>query len=184
MLISGRGEIKNFNNRIASNLLICAYHFNNVYKILLPVFCFLFVVTVCAFFRKCLNTLLKQNKSQKLRLEFYHKLLSSLYLAILSNYLTWCISITLLSSDIDINLVPKSSSRECLPMCHWSLNSVFLKLRSMQGWTATTKHGVKRKRITKRPGLCQKYPGLGTCSEGSQWSSGQSPRKYLAIWHL
>ena len=71
----------NFNNQIASNLLFCTYHFNNVCKIILPVFYFLFEVTVCVLFRKCLNTLLKQNKFQKHRLEF-HKLLSCLYLAI------------------------------------------------------------------------------------------------------
>ena len=127
------GVIGNFNNRIALNLLICTYHFNNVCKILLPVFCFLFLVTVCVLFRKCLNTLLKQNEFQKIRLEFHDKLLSCLYLAILSNYLTLCISIILLSSDIEINLGPKSSSRECLSMCHWNLNSIFLWLGSMQG---------------------------------------------------
>ena len=120
-----RGEIGNFNNRIASNLLFCTYHFNNVYKIILPVFCFLFIVTVCVLFWKYLNTLLKQNQFQKLRLEF-HKLLSCLYLAISSNYLIWCISIILLSSDTEINLGPKSSSRECLLICHWNLNDIFL----------------------------------------------------------
>ena len=126
-----RGEIGNFNNRIASNLLFCTYHFNNIYKIILPVFCFLFIVTVCELFRKYLNTLLKQNKFQKLHLEF-HKLLSCLYLAILSNYITWCISIILLSSDIEISLGPKSSSRECL-ICHWDLNGIFLNWDPWKG---------------------------------------------------
>ena len=57
-------------------------------------------------------------------MEFHHKLLSSLYLAILSSYLTWCISIILFSSDIEINLGPKSSSRKCLSICHWNLNDI------------------------------------------------------------
>ena len=99
--------------------MFCTYHFNNVYKIILPVF-----FPVCVLFRKHLNTLLKQNKFHKFRLEF-HKLLSCLYLAILSNYLTWCISIILTSSDIEINLGPKSSSRECLLICHWNLIGIF-----------------------------------------------------------
>ena len=95
-------------------------------------FCFLFIVTLCVLFRKYLNTLLKQNKFQKLHLEF-HKLLSCLYLAILSNYITWCISIILLSSDIEINLVAKSSSRECLLICHWNLNCIFLNWNACKG---------------------------------------------------
>ena len=37
VFISGGEEIGNFNNWIASNLLFCTYHFNNVYKIILPV---------------------------------------------------------------------------------------------------------------------------------------------------
>ena len=32
----------------------------------------------------------------------------------------------MLSSDIEINLGPKSSSRECLSICHWNLNGIFL----------------------------------------------------------
>ena len=127
-----RGEIGNFNNRFASNLLICTYYFNNIYKIILPVFCFLFIVTVCELFWKYLNTLLKQNKSQKLYLEFY-KLLSCLYLAILSNYITWCTSIILLSSDIEINLGAKSSSREYLLICYWDLNCIFLNWNACKG---------------------------------------------------
>ena len=68
-----------------------------------------------------------KKKFQKLRLEFHHKLLSCLNLDILSNYLTWCISIILLSlsSDIEINLGPKSSRKECLSICHWNLNDTF-----------------------------------------------------------
>ena len=119
-----RGKIGNFSNRIVSNLLFCTYYFNNIDKSILPVSCFLPIETACVLFRKYLNTLLKQNKFQKFRLEFL-KLLSCLYLAILSNYLTWCISIISLSSDIKINLGPKSSSRECLLICHWNLNGIF-----------------------------------------------------------
>ena len=37
--------------------------------------------------------------------------------------LTWCITIILLSSDIEINPGPKSSSREYFSICHWNLNS-------------------------------------------------------------
>ena len=90
-------------------------------------FCFLYVVIVCVLFRKCLNTLLKfspKHQLRKLRLEFHHKLLSCLYLAILNNYLTWCITIILLSGDIEINSGPKSSSGECFSICHWKLNSI------------------------------------------------------------
>ena len=54
-----REEIGNFNNFIASNLLLRTYLFSNVYKILLSVFYFLFVVIVCVLFPKCLNTQLK-----------------------------------------------------------------------------------------------------------------------------
>ena len=132
-----REETGNLNNLIASNLLFCTFvHFNNIYKVLWLLLCFLFVVTVCMLFRKCLNTLLKQNKFQKLCLEFHHKLLSCLYLAILSilsNYLAWCISIILLSSDIEINLGRKPSSRECSSICHWNLNSIFFNWDPFKG---------------------------------------------------
>ena len=53
-------------------------------------------------------------------------LLSYLHLAILSNYLAWCISIILLSSDVESNLGLKSSSREFLSICHWNFNDIFL----------------------------------------------------------
>ena len=52
---SVEGETGSFNNWIVLNLLFCAYHFNNASKIILLEFCFLFVVTVCVLFRKCLN---------------------------------------------------------------------------------------------------------------------------------
>ena len=122
-----RGEIGNFNNRIASNLLLCRFHLNNVYKFLFPVLCFLFVVIVCVLLRKCLINLLKfspKHQLRKLRFEFYHKLLSCLYLAILSNYLTWFVSLILLSGDIEFNPGPKSSSRECFSINHRNLNSI------------------------------------------------------------
>ena len=79
------------------------------------------------FFEICLINLLKfspKHQLRKLRFEFHHKLLSCLYLAILSNYLTWFITIILLSGDIEINPGPKSSSRECFSICHWNLNSI------------------------------------------------------------
>ena len=85
------------------------------------------VVIVCVVLRKCLINLLKfspKHQLRKLRFEFHHKLLSCLYLAILSNYLTWFITIILLSGDIEINPGPKSSSRECFSICHWNLNSI------------------------------------------------------------
>ena len=116
-----RGEIGNFNNRSASNLLFCTFHLNNVYKFFFPVLCFLFVVIVCVLLRKCLINLLKfspKHQLRKLRFEFHHKLLSCLYLAILSNYLTWFITIILLSGDIEINPGLHSSSRECFSVCH------------------------------------------------------------------
>ena len=78
-------------------------------------------------FRKCLNTLLKfspKHQLGKLGFEFYHKLLSWIYLVILSNYLTWGITIILLSYDVEIHSGPKLSSRECFSICHWKLNSI------------------------------------------------------------
>ena len=120
-----RGGIGNFNYRIASNLLFCTYHFENIFKILLPLFCFLFVLVVCMIFRKCLNALLNfspKHQFRNLRFEFHHKLLSCLYLAILSYYLTWCISTILLFGDIEINPGPKS--RECFSICYCNLNSI------------------------------------------------------------
>ena len=77
--------------------------------------------------RKCLIKLLKffaKHQLRKLRFEFHHKLLYCLYLAILSNYLIWFITIILLYGDIEINPGPKSSSRECFSTCHWNLNSI------------------------------------------------------------
>ena len=122
-----RGEIGNFNNRIASNLLLPAYHLNIFYKFLFPVFYFLFVVIVCVLLRKCLINPLKffpENQLRKLCFEFHHKLLSCLYLAILSSYLTWFVSLILLSGDIEFNPGPKSSSRECFSISHPNLNSI------------------------------------------------------------
>ena len=122
-----RGEIGSFNNWIASNLIFCTFHLNNVYKFIFPVVCFLFVVIVCVRLRKCLINLLKfspKHQLRKLHFEFHRKLLSCLYLAILTNYLTWFITMILLSGDIEINPGPKSSSRECFSICHWNLNSI------------------------------------------------------------
>ena len=118
-------EIKNFNNRIAFNLLFCTFHLNNFYKFF-PVLCFLFVVIVFVLHRKCLINLLKfspKHQLRKRRFEFHHKLLSCLYLAISSNYITWFITIILLSCDIEISPGPKASSRECFSIYHWNLNS-------------------------------------------------------------
>ena len=87
----------------------------------------LFVVIVCVLLRKCLIKLLKffaKHQLRKLCFEFHHKLLYCLYLAILSNYLIWFITIILLYGDIEINPGPKSSSRECFSTCHWNLNSI------------------------------------------------------------
>ena len=117
------GKIGSFNNRIVSNLLFCTYLFNKVYKTLLPVFCFLFVVILCVLFWKCSNALLKFSPKQ-LCLEFQHELLFCSYLAILSIYLTWCITTILLSGDVEINPGSKSSSRECFSLCHCNLNSI------------------------------------------------------------
>ena len=90
-------------------------------------FCLLFVVIVCVLFRKCLNTLLKfspKHQIRKHRLGFHHKLLPCVYLVILSNYVTWCITVILLFGDTEINPGPKSRSRECFSICHWNLNSI------------------------------------------------------------
>ena len=88
---------------------------------------FLFVVIVSVLLRKCLINLPKfspKHQLRKLCFEFNHKLLSCLFLATLSNYLTWLITIILLSGDIEINPGPKSCSRECFSKCHWTLNSI------------------------------------------------------------
>ena len=118
------GEIRNFNNQITSNLLFCIFHSNKVYKFLFPV---LIVVIVCVLLQKFLINLLKfspKHQFRKLCFECDHKLLSCLYLAILSNYLTWFITIILLSDDTEINAGPKSSSKECFSTCHWNLNCI------------------------------------------------------------
>ena len=65
-----------------------------------------------------------KHQLRKLRSEFHRKLLSCLYLAIVRNYLTWCISIILLSGDIEINPGSKSNSRESFSISHWNLNSI------------------------------------------------------------
>ena len=132
----------------------------------------------CAF-SKYLNTLLKQNEFQKLRLEF-HKLLSCLYLAIISNYITWCISIILLSSDIEINLGAKSSSREYLLICHWDLNCIFLNWNGCKGQQPLQGMELKDKELLWSGGG-RGGEGLGTCCEGPNWGLQQIPRKYLAI---
>ena len=65
-----------------------------------------------------------KHQLRKLRSEFHRKLLSCLYLAIVRNYLTWCISIILLSGHIEINPGSKSNSRESFSISHWNLNSI------------------------------------------------------------
>ena len=74
---------------------------------------------------KYLNNLLqffRKHQLENIRFEFRDKQLSCLFLAILSNYLTLCIALKLLSGDVEINLGPKSSSRKCFAICHWNLN--------------------------------------------------------------
>ena len=115
VLIGGGGELEI--SIIELPLTYCFVHIILTMPIKFSYLCFAFCLVIfCVLFRKCLNTLLS--------LEFHHKLLSCLYLAILSNYLTWCISIILLSGDIEINPGPKSRSRECFWICHWNLNSI------------------------------------------------------------
>ena len=78
-------------------------------------------------FPKYLNTQLKlslKHQLRKLRLEFHHKFLSCFYLTILSNYLTWCITVILLSGNVETNPGFKSSSRQCFLICHWNLTSI------------------------------------------------------------
>ena len=63
---------------------------NNVHRNTLT--CFLFAVTLCMLFFKifkCHSQIFPKDELRKLRLEYHHKLLSCLYLAIFSNYLTW-----------------------------------------------------------------------------------------------
>ena len=104
VLIGGGGELEI--SIIELPLTYCFVHIILTMPIKFSYLCFAFCLVIfCVLLRKCLNALLS--------LEFHHKLLSCLYLAILSNYLTWCISIILLSGDIEINPGPKSRSREC-----------------------------------------------------------------------
>ena len=109
-------------------LTYCFVHFIWTISInFFPVLCFLFVVIVFVLHRKCLINLLKfspKHQLRKRRFEFHHKLLSCLYLAISSNYITWFITIILLSCDIEISPGPKASSRECFSIYHWNLNSI------------------------------------------------------------
>ena len=107
----------------------------------------------------------------------------------------------LLSSDIEINLGPKSSSREWLSTCHWNLNGIFLDWdphkseQLLQGMELKEKESQKGKvcgRNVRFGPLDTNWEflsfgdlgNLGTYCEGPQWGSGQIPGKYLTIWHL
>ena len=120
-----RGEVGNFNNRVASNFLFCTYDICSAYGKLKSVMCSLFLASVFMFFQTIINLFLlkRYNKFHSFRVR--DVLVSFLYLFIRYDFAAWSIPFSiLLSGDIETNPGPKPIARQSFSICHWNLNSI------------------------------------------------------------
>ena len=83
------GEVGNFNNRVASNVLLCTYDICSAYKKLISVLCSLFLASVIMFLQAIINLLLLKNYYKFHSFRVRNVLISFLYLIIWYDFATW-----------------------------------------------------------------------------------------------
>ena len=119
-----RGEVGNFNNRVASNFLFCAYDICSAYKKLISVMCSLFLASIM-FIQTIINLFLLKSYYKFHSFQVHNVLVSFLYLIIWYEFATWSIPfLILLSGDIETNPGPKPIAGQSFSICHWNLNSI------------------------------------------------------------
>ena len=120
-----RGEVGNFNNRVASNFLFCTYDICSAYRKLISVMCSLFLASVVMFFQTIINLFLLKSYYKFHSFRVRNVLVSFLYLIIWYEFAAWSIPFSiLLNGDIETNPGPKSIAGQSFSICHWNLNSI------------------------------------------------------------
>ena len=106
-----RGEVGNFNNRVASNFLLCIYDICSAYRKLISVMCSLLLASVIMFLQTIINLLLLKNYYKFHSFRVRNVLISFLYLIIWYDFAAWFWPfLILLSGDIETNPGPKPIS--------------------------------------------------------------------------
>ena len=120
-----RWGIGNFNNRVASNFLLCTYDICSAYRKLISVMCSLLLASVSMFLQTIINLLLLKNYYKFNSFRVRNVLISFLYLIIWYDFAAWFRPfLILLSGDIETNPGPKPISGQSFSICHWNLNSI------------------------------------------------------------
>ena len=106
-----RGEVGNFNNRVASNFFLCTYDICSAYKKLISVMCSLLLASVIMFLQNIINLLLPKNCYKFHSFRVRNVLISFLYLIIWYDFAAWFRPFLIfLSGDIETNPGPKPVS--------------------------------------------------------------------------
>ena len=120
-----RGEVGNFNNRVASNFLLCTYDICSAYRKLISVIFSSLLSSVILFLQTIINLLLLKNYYKFHSFRVRNVLISFLYLIIWYDFAAWFRPfLILLSSDIETNPGPKPISGQSFSICHWNLNGI------------------------------------------------------------
>ena len=120
-----RGGVGNFNNRVASNFLLCTYDICSAYRKLISVTCSLLLASVTMLLQTIINLLLLKSYYKFNSFRVRNVLISFLYLIIWYDFAAWFRPfLILLSGDIETNPGPKPISGQSFSICHWNLNSI------------------------------------------------------------
>ena len=120
-----RGEVGNFNNRVASNFLFCTYDICSAYRKLISVMCSLFLASVVMFFQTIINLFLLTSYYKFHSFRVRNVLVSFLYLIIWYDFAAWSIPfLILLRADIETNPSRKPISGQSFSIRHRNLSSI------------------------------------------------------------
>ena len=121
-----RGDAGNFNNRVASNFLICTYGICSAYRKLISVMRSLFLESFVMFIQAIINLFLLKSYYRFLSVRVRNVLVSFLYIIIWHDFAAWSMPfLILLSGDIETN--SGSISGQSFSNCHRNLNSISAK---------------------------------------------------------
>ena len=120
-----RGEVGNFNIRVASNFLFCTHDICSDYRKLISVMCSLFLAGVVMFIQTIINLFLLKSYYKFHSFWVRNVLVCFLHLIIWYDFAAWSIPFSiLLSGDIETNPGPKPIAGQSFSICHWNLNSI------------------------------------------------------------
>ena len=119
-----RGEVENFNNRVASNFLLCPYDISSAYRKFISAICSLFLASIIIFFQTIINLVLLKRYYKFHSFWVRNVLIFFLYLLISYDFATWSKPFLILLSD-DIETNPWTDLWTIFfSICHWHLNSI------------------------------------------------------------